>query len=139
MKHIFLLIAVLSLGYIGVSQSQIIPEDEKPPVDVAQIIADDLVNGVNPELDRRIEHFRNRWETLWENKRKTPAEIVEKMGTRAGRFFLASSIERAYFQSIANATGLTLSQLLGDDKYTTPKYQVTVNEDGTATIEDEEE
>lgn len=135
MKNIYLLITVLSLGYIGISQSQIIPIDETPPVPVGKIIADDLVNGINPELDRRIAHFKNRWETLWENSRETPDVIVEAMGTRAARFFLASSIEREYLQTIATALGVTFADLVGGEKYTTTKYPVTTNPDGTATVE----
>lgn len=135
MKHIYLLIALLSLGYIGISQSQIIPVEETPPVPVGKTIADDLVNGINPELDRRIAHFKNRWETLWENPREKPDVIVGYMGNRADRFFLAGSIERDYMQAIATATGQTFAELVGDEKYITTKYPVTVNPDGTVTVD----
>lgn len=135
MKHIYLFIILFSLGYIGVSQSQIIPVVEDPPVPVGKIIADDLVNGINPELDRRIAHFKNRWETLWENPREKPDVIVGHMGNRAARFFLAGSIERDYMQAIATATDQTFAELVGDEKYITTKYPVTVNPDGTVTVE----
>ena len=114
---------------------EIIPEDIQEPTPVEQIIANDLTGRINPELSRRLAFFKNSWDTTWENPRSTPDAVVEAMGTKAARFFLAGSIERDYFQSIATALGVTFAELVGDDKYLTTKYPVTVNENGTATVE----
>lgn len=128
-----LLLASIGIGISTIS-SQIIPVDPPDQPDLAKLIADDLVNSINPELERRIAWFKNRWETCWENSREEPDVIVEAMGPKAARFFLAGSIERDYMQAIAQALDLTFEELVGDGKYVTTKYPITVYPDGTVIV-----
>jgi|GEM_PF-2865253 len=104
---------------------------EKPP---AQIVADTLVDGVNSGLQDRIARFRNLWETLWENPRATPPEILAALGTNGVRVFQAAGAARADLDAIAAIAGTTTEALLGDAKYLTPKLPVVFSADGTVSL-----
>jgi hypothetical protein len=107
-------------------------QSAQPPA--AEIVAQTLVDGVNAGLESRVSQMKNLWETLWENPRATPAEVLLALGTNAGKLFLAAVKARADLIEMATLAGTTAEQLLGDSKYLSPKFPVTVHANGTVTL-----
>jgi hypothetical protein len=124
----FLSIAALLPG-------QLIPQPETPAPAPAKVVADTLVDGVNAQLATRVAALKNLWETLWENPRATPAEILAELGPRGGLVLLAGSLAVDDLEACAAAAGTTATALLGDDKYLTTPVPITVGEDGTVTLQ----
>jgi len=128
-----LLVTALLLPLITSAQTLIpsTPEVEKPK---AEMVAQALVDGVNAGLTDRVSRFKNLWETLWENDRAEPAEILAALGPKAMIVFQAAGAARTDLDAMAELAGTTAEALLGDAKYLTPKLPVTFHQDGTVTI-----
>jgi hypothetical protein len=108
-------------------------EQEEP--DAAEVVAEALMEGANVGLADRVARMKNLWETLWENPRATPAEILAALGPKAKRLFQAAGQARADLEVMAGLAGKTTVELLGDAKYLTPKFPVTFHSDGTVTLQ----
>jgi hypothetical protein len=109
---------------------------EKPK---SQIVAETLIEGVNSGFDDRILRFKNLWETLWENGRATPEEILEKLGTKAILIFQTANLALQDLTAMCQISGSDLSEVLGNSKYLTVAKPITVNQDGSVIITPVEE
>jgi hypothetical protein len=128
-----LLTLSVTLVMLVVSHAQIIPVTESTQ-DPAQVVAEAIVQGCNAALHDRVSRIKNLWETLWENERATPAQILAALGTNARRVFQAAALARADLEAIAALANTTPTALLGDAKYLTPKFPVTFLPDGSAVL-----
>lgn len=108
---------------------------EKPMPTPAEEAALALIEGANAGLADRVARMKNLWETLWENPRATPAEILAALGTKARTLFIAAARARTDLEQMATLAGTTATALLGDAKYLTPKLPVTLHDDGTVTLQ----
>lgn len=100
----------------------------------AALAAEAIVDGCNAALNDRVQRVKNLWETLWENDRATPAQILAALGTHARRVFQAAALARSDLEAVATLAGKTPTELLGHAKYLTPKFPVTFFPDGTAVL-----
>lgn len=128
-----LLALTVTLVMLVVSHAQIIPVTE-PTQDPAQVVAEAIVQGCNAALTDRVSRIKNLWETLWENERATPAEVLAALDVNARKIFQAAALARADLEAVATLAGTTPTALLGDAKYLTPKLPVTFHDDGRVTI-----
>ena len=94
-----------------------------------------LQEGVNAGLADRVSRMKNLWETLWENPRATPTEILAELGPKATTLFQVAGKARADLEEMAKLAGTTAEVLLGDAKYLTPAAPVTFHQDGTVTLQ----
>lgn len=134
MKYLPSLLALtVSLIMLVMSHAQIISVTE-PTEAPAQLVADAIVEGCNEALTDRVKRIKNLWETLWENERATPAQILAALGTNARKIFQAAALARADLEAVATLAGTTPTALLGDAKYLTPKAAVTFHADGRVTL-----
>lgn len=101
---------------------------------VAQIVAHALIEGCNEAVKDRVSRIKNLWETLWENERALPAEILNALGSNATRVFQAAGLARNDLEAIAALANATAANLLGNEKYLTPALPVTYHADGTVTL-----
>ena len=108
---------------------------ETPDIPEAQVVAQALIDGANAGLGDRVARMRNLWETLWENPRATPAEILAELGPKAKTLFQAAAQARTDLEIMAQLAGTTATALLGDAKYLNPKQPVTIHPDGTVTLQ----
>jgi len=74
------------------------------------------------------------WSTLWENDLATPAAILAELGPQAKILVIAAHKARVDLEEMAKLCGTTAEILLGDAKYLTAKYPITIHEDGTVTV-----
>jgi hypothetical protein len=126
-----LILASLACTALCSAQLITVSEPVEPP---AQIVADAIFEGCNAALQDRVARIKNLWETLWENERATPAQILAALGTNARRVFQAAALARADLEAIAALANTTPTALLGDAKYLTPKFPVTFLPDGSAVL-----
>jgi len=115
------------------AQSLFPPEAITPPTP-AQEVVKALQEGVNAGLADRVSRMKNLWETLWENPRATPTEILAELGPKATTLFQVAGKARADLEEMAKLAGTTAEVLLGDAKYLTPAAPVTFHQDGTVTL-----
>lgn len=108
---------------------------EQAAPDPAVVAAEALIEGANVGLADRVARMKNLWQTLWENPRATPAEILAALGPRAKKLFQAAGQARADLEVMAGLAGKTTVELLGDAKFLTPKFPVTFHTDGTVTLQ----
>ena len=108
---------------------------ETEELTAAELAAGALIEGANAGLADRVARMKNLWETLWENPRATPAEILAALGTKAKTLFIAAARARTDLEQMAILAGTTAEALLGDVKYLTPKFAVDVHADGTVTLQ----
>lgn len=101
---------------------------------VAQIVAHALIDGCNEAVKDRVCRIKNLWETLWQNERANPAEILNSLGSSATRVFQAAGLARNDLEAIAALANTTAANLLGDEKYLTPALPVTYHANGTVTL-----
>lgn len=132
MKTQIILAIILSTT---LSAQVLFPTEVPPPPTPAQEVAKALQEGVNAGLADRVSRMKNLWETLWENPRATPAEILAELGPKARTLFLAAAKAREDLEDLATLAGTTATALLGDSKYLTPKYPVTFHQNGTVTLQ----
>lgn len=101
--------------------------------DEAQVIADHLLFHPLAELIRQCRDHATLYGMVWNNQRKTPAQIVTAMGTKAAEFlqFARANVER--LAGLAAQGGKPLSDFLLDDEWK-PRLPLTPNEDGTVTV-----
>jgi hypothetical protein len=111
----------------------LIPTPETPEP-IAHIVANAIIEGCNAAVKDRVERMKNLWETLWENDRATPAEILMALGTNAATIFQAAALARTDLEAIANLANTTSEALLGDAKYLTTAFPVTIENNGTAIL-----
>jgi len=128
-----LLAVTVTLVMLVVSHAQIIPVTESTQ-DPAHVVAEAIAQGCNAALTDRVSRIKNLWETLWENERATPAQILAALGTNASKVFRAAALARTDLESIATLAGTTPAILLGDAKYLTPKLAITFHQDGRVTV-----
>lgn len=123
----------LTLACTSLAQAQLITVTDtiEPP---AQLAAAAIVDGCNAALNDRVARVKNLWETLWENDRATPAQILSALGPNARRVFQAAALARADLEAVATLAGKTPTELLGDAKYLSPKFPVTFFPDGRAAL-----
>jgi len=108
---------------------------EKPMPTPAEEVVRALEEGMNAAMLDRVARFKNLWETLWENPRATPAEVLAEWGPNAAKAFRLGALARADLEATAREAGTTAEALLGDAKYLTPKFEVTINhETGFVTL-----
>jgi hypothetical protein len=123
----------LALTCVSLAQAQLISVSD--PVDPpATLAAQAIVDGCNAALNDRVQRVKNLWETLWENDRATPAQILAALGTNARRVFQAAALARSDLEAVATLAGKTPTELLGHAKYLSPKYPVTFHADGRVTL-----
>lgn len=128
-----LLITLLLCGFLS-AQTLFPPEVATPPTP-AEEVAKALQEGVNAGLVDRVSRMKNLWETLWENPRATPAEILAELGPKGRTLFLAAAKARTDLEELATLAGTTATALLGDAKYLAPKLAVEINaETGVVTL-----
>jgi hypothetical protein len=126
-----LILASLACTALCSAQLITVSEPVEPP---AQIVADAIFEGCNAALQDRVARIKNLWETLWENERATPAQILVALGTNAHLVFQAAALARTDLEAVAELAGITPMALLGDAKYLTPKFPVTFFPDGSAVL-----
>lgn len=134
MKYILLIIIALIGTAIQAQELFLTPPPADPPP--AEIVAQTLIDGTNAGLKDRVDRLKNLWETLWENERATPAEILAALDTRAVKLFQAAGQARDDLIALATIAGTTAEALLGDPKYLTPKQPVIFHQDGTVTLDE---
>jgi hypothetical protein len=100
----------------------------------AELVAEALLDGTNAGLADRVNRMKNLWETLWENPRATPAEILAELGTKAFTLFQAAGAGVADLETLAKLMGTNAEELLGDVKYLSAAAPVNFNPDGTVTL-----
>lgn len=132
MKNLRLKLA-LTLACTSLAQAQLITVTDTidPP---ATLAAQAIIDGCNAALLDRVARVKNLWETLWENERATPSQILTALGTHARRVFQAAALARSDLEAVAALAGKTPTELLGDAKYLTPKFPVTFFPDGRAVL-----
>lgn len=113
----------------------LIPVPQSPEPTPAELSASAVVDGVNGEHAHDIMVMKNLWETLWENHRATPVEIFSVLGPRGYLVLQAGAAQIAHLQASAQLAGTNLEEILGDAKYLTTKYPVTLNGDGSVNVE----
>lgn len=108
-----------------------LPEEQAKPAH--QMIAEHLLRTLNSELNRRIEHHAKEYRRFWDSA-VTPDSILSEMGTNAGLFLSASVINLMGVEALAQLVGKTLDDAIpAEDRV--PRRPITVNPDGSATIE----
>lgn len=113
----------------------LIPIPQSPIPTPAENVAQALIEGVNGEHFHDIGIHKNLWETLWENTRATPQEVFDVLGPRGALVLQAGSIQVAHLTASAQTLGKTAAEILGHEKYLTTAKPVTVNPDGSITVE----
>lgn len=109
---------------------------EKPMPTPAQEVVRALEEGMNAAMWDDVARMKNLWETVWENPRATPAEVLAEWGPDAAKAFRLGALARAHLEAIAEEAGTTAEVLLGDSKYLTPKLPVNINhETGFVTLQ----
>lgn len=128
-----LVFSLLFLACTVLAQAQLISV-AAPTETPAALAAEAIVDGCNAALNDRVQRVKNLWETLWENDRATPAQILAALGTNARRVFQAAALARSDLEAVAALANTTPTALLGDAKYLTPKFPVTFFPDGRAVL-----
>jgi len=77
-------------------------------------------NNISKGTDIR---HKNLWNLIWNNKNVTPQEIFDVFSTDAYKLFELSS-----------ALQTLLSRVIENYQFMTPKYEYTINEDGSVTV-----
>lgn len=119
-----------------------IPTPEPDPA--AKSLATSLFTYANLALSSRVIEHRKRFHEFWDSPAATPAEIVAQMGPHAMQFLYHANESVRHITmlvcgpAIANMTqeeiADKLHSVLPPDDYQ-PRLPLTVNQDGTVTIE----
>jgi len=100
-------------------------------------VADSLIGAVNAEHDHDIRTHKTLWETLWENPRVSSAqEVFDELGVYGSIILQAGSCQVTNVENQAAILGTTAAELFGDAKYLTTKHPVTINQDGSVTVQE---
>lgn len=126
MKHIFTTLFVAFFWSACYCQDLIpIPTVEKP---AAVLAAESVGFAINEQEKQIIAKHKVLWETTWENPRgATPQEVFNAFGANGYKVLLCGSAYVDLIEAIAMIKGTTAEQLLGDWKYTTTKYEISVS------------
>jgi hypothetical protein len=128
-----LTVTLTALAMLAISHAQLISV-AAPTQTAAQIVAEAVIDGCNAGLNDRVSRMKNMWETVWDNPRATPPEIFAALGTKGRVVLLAAVQVRADLTALATLSGTTAEALLGDAKYLSPRYPVTIASDGRVTV-----
>jgi hypothetical protein len=109
----------------------VIPETAPP---VAERIAADLLRDIEQECQRRIGQHCDWWRAFWQSAEATPQEICDKMNGSAGLFFGIASVNKNHILAVCQMLKKTPEELGVDPVCLTTPQNVTINQDGTATI-----
>lgn len=124
-------LSLLACSSLGFAQLITVAAPTETP---AQIVAEAVIDGCNAGLNDRVSRMKNLWETVWDNPRATPVQIFAALGTKGKIVLQAAGQVRADLTALANISGTTAEALLGDAKYLTPRYPVTIHADGHVTV-----
>lgn len=97
-------------------------------------VASRLTSGMDMELRRRVMFRIQGWQSVWENPKCTPTEVLAALGTDAVKVLTASSVDSTWFTNLATATGKPIADFI-DPKYLSAKagWTVSPHQDGSAT------
>lgn len=109
----------------------VIPETTPP---VSEAIAAGLLREIEQECKRRIGQHCDWWRAFWQSTQATPQEICDKMNGSAGLFFGIASVNKNHILAVCQMLGKTPEELGVDPVCLTTPQNLTINQDGTATI-----
>jgi hypothetical protein len=105
---------------------------EPTPRSTAEIIAENMLAGLNATLSQRIDDHRKSFRAFW-NSPATPDEILAAMGANAGKLLAAAGENVEHIATLAAIAGKTLHDFLAPENYV-PRRAITIAEDGTGTL-----
>ncbi len=109
----------------------VIPETTPP---VSEAIAAGLLKEIEQECKRRIGQHGDWWRAFWQSTEATPQEISDAMNGSAGLFFAIATVNKNHILAVCQMLGKTPEELGVDPVCLTTPQNVTINQDGTATI-----
>lgn len=104
-----------------------------PEIPEAQLVAQDLLAGLDPERARLIEHHAREFAKVWRNPRVTPDEILAAMGANAIFLQQGAQCSVANLAAIAAIQGKAISDIISLSDFYPPREFVP-HDDGTVTI-----
>lgn len=108
---------------------EITPPPYRP---AAEIIAEELLAGMNAKLALRIQDHISGFRAFWDSP-ETPDAICNALGTN-GKIFIESSKESLrHIAALAAMAGKTLDDAISQDFYA-PRRGIVIAENGTITL-----
>ena len=109
----------------------VIPETTPP---VSEAIAAGLLREIEAECNRRFGQHVDWWQAFWQSEEATPDEIAAAMNGSAALFFGIATVNKNHILAVCQMLGKTPEELGVDPECLSTPQNVTINQDGTATI-----